>query len=253
MISKKARHDSKHVNIASQNVIQFILEGIITKQLKQEDITNEPVKEIPNPDQWKFKCDVCERKFSSKQGCSIHKSKAHANGQNKVEDKVFSTQQDGFVCSDCGEIRETEAELNAHIEYKHEKGTFKCVTCGEVRETALTLNAHIECKHGNGLKRSLSEMRSKPKDPAQRFMCTKCGLKFQFENELGDHKIKHTTSPPNKRNKIDFLETNPTNKEDEDMDSEVIEVIQEEEDEEMPEIKKPDVKTLGEKTSQYRL
>ena len=84
-------------------------------------------------------------------------------------------------------------------------------------------------------------------DPTKRFLCPKCGLTFQFENELIDHKIKHTTSPPNKRSKVDFLEWNPTNKEEEDMDSEVVELIPEGDDEEMPEIKQPEVKTLEER------
>ena len=247
MISKKARHESKHVNNASQNIIQFILEGIITKQLKQEDITNGPVKETPNPDEWEFKCDICERKFSSKQGCSIHNRKVHAKNQIIVENKAAGTQQEGLVCSTCGDFKETEDELSAHIEYKHEKGTYNCATCGEIRETALTLNAHIEFRHGKGLKRSLSVMRSKPKDNIKRFTCTKCSTKFQFENELSDHIIKHTNSPPNKRNKVDFLETNSTNKEEEDMESEVTELLPEDDVEEMPEIKKAEVKTVEER------
>ena len=243
MISKKARHDSKYVNAVSQNIIQYILEGIITKQIKQEDITNEPVKETPNQSELKHVCDICERKFSTKQGCSNHKSKAHVADQKRVNEDPISNSQDGFVCSVCGEVRNNEAGLAAHIEYKHEKGSYVCATCGEVRETALSLNAHIEFKHGNRLKRTLSEMRTKPKETVNRFLCTKCSLSFPLEGELADHITKHTTSPPNKRNRADIVEENTANKKDEDMDSEVTELRPDDKDEEMTEINKLEVKS----------
>ena len=134
------------------------------------------MKESPNQNE--HVCDICERKFSSKQGCSIHKSKAHVAGQKLGNEEPISNPQDGFVCSVCGEVRKNETDLEAHIEYKHEKGAYVCVTCGEVRETALTLNAHVEFKHGNELKRSLSQMRTNPKETVQRFICTKCNIKY---------------------------------------------------------------------------
>ena len=38
MISKKARHDSKYVKIVSKNIVQYILKGIIKKQIKKKTL-----------------------------------------------------------------------------------------------------------------------------------------------------------------------------------------------------------------------
>ena len=106
MISKKARNDSKHVEILSKNVIQFLVEGLIRKEINEEDVT----LDSGSVDMGKHNCNICDKKFDTLQGCLVHKGRIHGIKQKK------------HACVVCGEEQATEATLSAHIEFKHEKG-----------------------------------------------------------------------------------------------------------------------------------
>ena len=183
MLSKKARNDSENVKILSENVVQYLVEGLIRKELTEADIKldggNETVQQNPNEQE----CDICKRKFPTKQGCSIHKSKKHVPKQQSTENLA-------------------QIQLVSSLD-KHET-RFVCNLCGEVRGSELTLKAHVELMHEKGLKRTLSEMRTQPS--IVRYTCKKCEVTFNCENDLQTHVAKHTTSPPHKKQKSEIQE-----------------------------------------------
>ena len=63
-ISKKAKNDSKYVEVLSKNTFQYLLEGFIKKDIKEDEITREEVITRETD----FKCDNCEKHFTTKQG-----------------------------------------------------------------------------------------------------------------------------------------------------------------------------------------
>ena len=104
MISKKARYEAKHVKTLTTNVIQYLLEGFMTNQLKEEDgMTN---SETPKVD---FKCDGSKKTFDTKQELP------HAT----------NTCTTTFKCEECGEEKSTSEALDAHKELQHTKKQIK--------------------------------------------------------------------------------------------------------------------------------
>ena len=80
MISKKARNDSKHVEILSKNVIQFLVEGLIRKEINEEDVT----LDSGSVDMGKHNCNICDKKFDTLQGCLVHKGRIHGIKQKSM-------------------------------------------------------------------------------------------------------------------------------------------------------------------------
>ena len=113
MISKKAKNNAKHVEVLSNNIIQFLLESFIKKDFKIKEIVKEEVSNKASD----HKCDVCENQFTTKQGLSNHKARTH--------DKVISEVQKKLPCSDCGEVKSTLKILKAHTELKHKVNRLK--------------------------------------------------------------------------------------------------------------------------------
>ena len=92
MISKKARNDSRYLEIMSKNIVQYLLEGFIRKEIVEEDLLVHGKKN----QNMKFECDVCSRDFVSKHALTIHMSKAHTK-------KVEQIEKHTFTCTFCGD------------------------------------------------------------------------------------------------------------------------------------------------------
>ena len=171
MISKKARNDSKHVNTLTQNVIQHLIEGLIRKELTEKDVKLVQGNDKTQPNSHTVECNICNKMFPTKQGCLIHKGKAHVTIKQKEYEHISSSSKGEFVCKSCGEVRGSET----------------------------TLQAYVEFKHNSGLKRSLSEMRSQPHCNINKYVCPKCEMFFNYEDDLKNHMNKHGTSPSHKK------------------------------------------------------
>ena len=119
IIAKKAKNDAKHVEILSTNIIQYLLLGFITKEVLEDDVICNESKAQSDTN---FKCDVCEIKFPTKQGCVVHKAKSHTN-REKIN----------FPCNHCGEVCSTLETLKVHVEHTHQKSKLKR-TLSEMKE-----------------------------------------------------------------------------------------------------------------------
>ena len=150
MITKKARHEAKHVNAHSSNFIQYLLEGFINNRIAEDDVKTNIEKQCSV-----FPCEVCKKTIKTKQGCSQHKTKVHPNK---------------FICVECGEEKSTKEALDGHVELQHNKSL---------------------------IKRTLSQTKE-----FQEHACTECKVILRSTDDLEKHKLKHSTSPPHKKSKI---------------------------------------------------
>ena len=188
MISKKAKNDAKHVQILSANIIQYLLEGFITKKVSEEDIIWNEIKSLNNTS---FTCEVCAKKFPTKQGCSLHNIKVHKK-----------TVKFAFPCELCGEVRSTKETLKAHVEHTHEKSKMKrsLSEMKDVKEFLCT-----ECKESFTDKNKYNNHMTihSTSQPLTKFICTECKESFKVKNEFDNHMTIHSTSPPPKKIKND--------------------------------------------------
>ena len=120
-----------------------------------------------------FKCDTCEKYFSSKQ-CLDNHGKIHSN------DRPFS-------CEKCGKSFTTLATLQTHKKLHSgelsEKYALKCPHCDKSLNNASNLNRHIRSVHFELSDKKLHE-------------CQECGKVFKDPSALKAHAKIHTGLRP---------------------------------------------------------
>ena len=78
-----------------------------------------------------FECDECDRKFTTKQGRSRHKTMTHTKKENKKKEEMMKrtrsvpekTNSINFKCKECAYSARSKWAPKAHINHKHQKPT----------------------------------------------------------------------------------------------------------------------------------
>jgi len=86
MVTKLAKHDSKFVKVVVENIIQYLLEGFLTKSLSDSVVVEKDVKEEK---QEVHKCDICDNKFVSNAGLKTHKTRIHGKKDRREGEAFF--------------------------------------------------------------------------------------------------------------------------------------------------------------------
>ena len=108
-----------------------------------------------------FQCNLCEKRFSSKEYLSRHKSENHK----------LSTNQ----CRTCLNIFKTIIELKRHEKsHKASQKEFKCQVCGKINEKKSNHERHLLLH-----------------DKSKHFQCDICTMQFTLKQHLERHKMTH--------------------------------------------------------------
>lgn len=162
----------------------------------------------------RFKCDICVRKFTTKQNLDIHMNVAHKglklkcdgcnyeckNKSNLEKHKQKVHQGITFPCEDCSYVGSTNNKLREHIRVKHEGYKYICDQCNHWTTDASSLKHHKNSKHdtrtfpctkckyiGNTLKdlRKHTKIMHEPK----KFLCDQCDYAAAEMQTLTEHKM----------------------------------------------------------------
>ena len=145
--------------------------------MTDKDEVHEEIK-LNNPELSKeklesdYKCDECEKSFSSDNGLQIHISTKH---KSPHLDKV---------CESCGKSFSNRSNLMIHITTVHEKQKdHKCDSCGKGFAERSYLNKHIRWTH----------------EGKKDHLCTICGKAFAIPSKLKKHIFElHENHPDSK-------------------------------------------------------
>ena len=84
-----------------------------------------------------------------------------------------------YVCQHCGIGFAREKALTSHTMVHVGDSAFECDTCGEMYQTESQLEHHNSIRHGHTM--------SKRDENDGRFICNECGASFQWYNQLKKH------------------------------------------------------------------
>ena len=118
------------------------------------------------PDRIMFKCDECDRAFSTENQLTRHVTAKHSG-------------EKPYVCDLCGGDKafRTSSKLKCHVRQVHsEARPFKCGTCGSAYKQKNELNRHMK---------SHSEERP--------YLCTECPWQFREQSMLRRHMLTHSS------------------------------------------------------------
>ncbi|XP_055612728.1 gastrula zinc finger protein XlCGF52.1 [Uranotaenia lowii] len=141
-----------------------------------------------NPERKPFKCDRCERTFSSKYHKTFHEEVHMARRLScSYCDKSYQHQRDldlhqrehehspGFGCNRCSEKFDTTEALAKHKKCHEPKERFKCSQCELTFSLKGNLTKHVRILHSK----------------SEKFKCDQCPKEFSRKNALQFHLLSH--------------------------------------------------------------
>ncbi|CAH0549874.1 unnamed protein product [Brassicogethes aeneus] len=141
---------------------------------------NEVLNEIVLPKEEKeshkeqklLECDICLRKYQTKEGLYQHKKYVH-----EIEE------QEQFKCEKCEYQSSRKCHLNDHLKIHDKTNYLKCQFCKYMAARLRTLNAHILSKH----KIESNEGEHKVKITSKIHTCPKCSYSTVFKTSYDNH------------------------------------------------------------------
>ena len=144
MISKKSKQDSNFTKLLSEDVVQFVLDGLLTRSITEDVFKILQTNKFPARSE--LKCNQCDKTFISNQGRALHMTLIHKKPIIK--------------CDICREIFKSVKFLAIHREVKHnikrtasemktgqnsnDKDTFKCTRCNIYSSNKSDFNDHMK-------------------------------------------------------------------------------------------------------------
>ena len=136
-----------------------------------------------------FKCDICNKDFSSKAHLNTHKRDIHEDDENvrthecttcnkKFKSTVYLKthmevhENKRHSCEECELTFAIKSSLRKHKRYKHSGKTFRCPFCLKVYSGQEYVKLHIKTLHNNNY---------------QRVLCTLCNQSFATKISLRAH------------------------------------------------------------------
>ena len=134
MVSKVTNHDTKFVKSVAENFVQYLLVNFINGDLTEEQFEHYKQSKVGSEKKEpEIECAFCDRKFKSKQGCSLHITHAHP-GTKKIKSKNVET------------LLERKKRLLDEHRVKEYSKKFPCDFCVLMFRNKDVLKSHIE-KH----------------------------------------------------------------------------------------------------------
>ena len=103
LITMPSGGDLSYAKLLAFDVIKYLLDNIISGNIRDEDIAGFRVKATQK--EMKNQCMICEKVFTTENRLKIHISKLHTGN--------------GAKCDDCGEEFQTQDQLELHVKSKH--------------------------------------------------------------------------------------------------------------------------------------
>ena len=92
--------------------------------------TNKHCNDVSSGAKVEFECDECERKFTTKQGRSLHKTVTHKKEKEKKGEMIkrirsveVRNNSTNFKCNNCNYSSKSKWALKAHKNHKHQEPT----------------------------------------------------------------------------------------------------------------------------------
>ncbi|XP_050316003.1 zinc finger protein 62-like [Anthonomus grandis grandis] len=127
------------------------------------------------PQDWKYMCMLCERKFPISSSLTLHMKRHTGNRDHS--------------CHICGKTFFNKSEVNKHMLCHSNQKKFKCNLCVDKEyKNKEGLNKHLKLVHDLGT--------WKVPKLEKKFECSLCPKKFIFNNKLQRHMLTHTGEKP---------------------------------------------------------
>jgi len=156
-----------------------------------------------------YKCDICQRYFSTKERRDLHNVKFH----NMPDlDPNYEVVEDMYQCKFCVKQCEKRENIKKHLREKHKVGAkFKCEFCNKLFSFNNTLQKHKrahtqekdffceECGEGFVYKEKLLRHKrnvhlpKEEKEKLKKEMCQICGFSCYFKSKLKVHMEIHNS------------------------------------------------------------
>lgn len=177
------RHQSVHTGVRKYCCHicgnSFRLSGILSRHIQEFHLR------IKN-----LSCDICSRKFSSKQSLQDH--------------KLIHSNERSFVCDICNSAFKQKSALRIHKLFHSDNFPFVCTVCGKKYRRARDLKVHswihtgnrpYSCEVCNSRFRLSQDLKRHMKTHGNmEFHCDECGSKFSQLRYLNNHQRKHEKS-----------------------------------------------------------
>ena len=108
---------------------------------------------------WKYECEVCQKKYSDKTSLDRHKQSVHEGVT--------------YACDQCDYQAARQYNLTLHIQSKHEGVKYACDQCNQQFTLQFSLTRHIHSTH-EGVK----------------YACDQCDYQAGYQGDLTKHKRK---------------------------------------------------------------
>lgn len=151
----------KHMDV---NVHGIKCDLCIARYFREEDLMRHKIKEHNAP---RFKCNFCERSYTSKQYLHIHEAIHKPNFRPE------------YQCVTCGKMFPNVGHLSSHVRSRHLGLSYECKECGKSVSSRSSLRDHMSIHTG-----------IKP------HVCDVCGKAFGACKYLRIHLRSHTGEKP---------------------------------------------------------
>ncbi|KRT85152.1 zinc-finger associated domain containing protein, partial [Oryctes borbonicus] len=161
--TKKLKEEEYHiVNLVPLKTSQKSNDDCVVVAAAQDlDENKFKTKKCNGNDQSTLKCNMCNRKFSSRRNLFRHKE-AHI-------------QRNSYLCQICGFVTNVRATFTNHMLVKHQGKRFTCEICGKKYLSNSHLRYHMLIHRNERL-----------------HLCTVCGKSFNYGSSLDYHMRIHT-------------------------------------------------------------
>lgn len=183
------RHSVVHTKIKRKKAKELKLEI----EAEDKDWQPEQAKQSGPKRAKKFKCQLCQKSFTTYYGLQKH-SDLHENGylckfckkefavKSDMSNHIFADHKEDqkHACDHCDKSFTQKSSLKEHIRthFPNEK-PFLCPICGQAFNLSSSLRHHIQ-RH----------------DGEKKFVCTDCPSKFLTKSALRSHLLSHTGEKP---------------------------------------------------------
>ena len=151
-------HEAQKINIGgdlnnhSKDMYESEDEDDITENVLEEDQEDLEIREDSGLNSFQWKCNDCDKNFSSKFNLGVHKKKMQQ-------------------CDNCDKSFCSKKIMKVHMKFSHGINPFECKTCLEKFSSKRNLNRHEQARNVA--------------------TCNECGAKFCNSRSMDSHQSKH--------------------------------------------------------------